>query len=401
MINRIAHVVGAGPAGLVAAINLARAGIKTIVHEQNDKVGKRFNGDFQGLENWSTMEDVLHFLASIGVSTNFRCDPYPVSEFFGPRDEKVILETSRALFYLVERGTNDWSIDQGLLRQAIEAGAEVAWNSKLTILPKDGDVIIGTGPKAADAIAKGIVFSTSHEDYSGGFFDDRIAPKAYAYLLVNRGRGTLATCLFKDFRNERLYFDRTLEKVRRITGVDIRDAREFGAFVNFFLTPRAAKNGRVYYVGESAGFQDALWGFGMRYAMLSGFLAARAIIERKSYDVLCDEFIRPMTHTSLANRWVFAMLGNGGYTRWIRKLGKSADPLEVLRGHYNPSPTKSVLFHVAKAWYRTRLVNKQCMHENCDCVWCRHGDHVQGLVEEASSCWVSDGSTAQTLQNMS
>ncbi len=34
------HIVGAGPAGLTAAINLARGGIKTIVHEKNSDVDK-------------------------------------------------------------------------------------------------------------------------------------------------------------------------------------------------------------------------------------------------------------------------------------------------------------------------------------------------------------------------
>ena len=390
MNDHTVHIVGAGPASLVAAITLARSGIEAIVHEQNVDAGMRFNGDFQGLENWSEKEDVPAFLSSMGVEINFRCDPYFNPEFHGPQGQKVVLRTSRPLFYLVERGTNEWTIDQGLKRQALEAGVTIIWNDKLVQLPS-GPVIVGTGPKAADAIAKGIVFSTSHSDCSVGIFDDRIAPKCYAYLLVNRGKATLATCLFKDFRNERMYFERALRRIKETLEIEINRPREFGAIVNFFLMPSAVKNERILYVGENAGFQDALWGFGMKYAIRSGYLAARSIIEGSSYDRLCDKYIRPMTYASLANRWMFSLLGNRGYTQWLARLGKTDDAIPMLQRHYAPSWfKKNVLFRIAKQWYRTRLINKQCMHEHCDCVWCRHGTHAKGQIEEESSCWTSE-----------
>ncbi len=36
------HIAGAGPAGLAAAVNLAKAGYDTMVHKQNSGVGLRF-----------------------------------------------------------------------------------------------------------------------------------------------------------------------------------------------------------------------------------------------------------------------------------------------------------------------------------------------------------------------
>ena len=46
----ILRIVGAGPAGLTAAIVAARAGRRVIVSERSSKVAHRFYGDFQGLE---------------------------------------------------------------------------------------------------------------------------------------------------------------------------------------------------------------------------------------------------------------------------------------------------------------------------------------------------------------
>lgn len=185
-INKTVTIVGAGPGGLTAAINLAQNGYDVNLYEQNDDVGLRFNGDFQGLENWSDDEDTIKILNRIGVKVNFLCHPYFGEDcfFIGPNRKKVKVKTSRPLFYLIERGTGENSLDNGLKRQAEEAGVNILWKHKLDEI-KDDYAIAGTGPKAADAIAKGIVFKTSHKNICLGFADNRIAPKAYAYLLVN------------------------------------------------------------------------------------------------------------------------------------------------------------------------------------------------------------------------
>ena len=97
------HIIGAGPASCVAAINLAKAGIAVVIHEQKSDVGSRFNGDYQGIENWSTNMDALEFLSSIGISINFLCDPYSIGTFYGPSMKEHIIKTSKPLFYLIKR----------------------------------------------------------------------------------------------------------------------------------------------------------------------------------------------------------------------------------------------------------------------------------------------------------
>ena len=374
------HAIGAGPAGLVAAITLAKNGHPVTVYEMNNDVGKRFNGDYQGIENWSTEEDAREFLEAIGIAMDFRFAPYADGDFFNPSGQKYNFSMSRPLFYLLERGTSNWSLDQGLKRQALQAGVHFEWGRRMTHAPT-GKVIISTGPHAADAIARGIVFSTTHENYYAAFLDDEIAPQGYAYLLVNEGKAIFATCLFEKFSESFDFFDAALERMQEHVNIDIIDSKSFGGYINFYLNRPLMKDHRIYYVGESAGFQDLLFGFGMRYAMHSGYLAAQSIMEDLSYPMLCKEHIIPKMEVSLANRWLFTRLENLGYTIMLDRLDLKEDIIPTLQTQYNPSWYKRTVLPMAKHAFKTRLEDKQCMHEDCSCVWCKHGEHSYTEVE--------------------
>lgn len=244
--NKDVTIVGAGPAGLTAAISLAKNGYDVNLYEQNNDVGLRFNGDFQGLENWSDEEDTSKILSRIGIKINFLCHPYSGSDgyFYGPKQKKIQVKTSRPLFYLIERGSNENSLDHGLKKQAEDTGVNILWGQKLESVESQ-ITIVGTGPKAADAIAKGMVFKTSLENMFIGFIGNKIAPKAYAYLLVNNGKATFATCMFEDFKNEKLYYDRASVELNSAIDIDINEPKEFGGFVNFFNEPVISKDNRI------------------------------------------------------------------------------------------------------------------------------------------------------------
>jgi flavin-dependent dehydrogenase len=114
----------------------------------------------------------------------------------------------------------------------------------------------------------------------------------------------------------------------------MRNPRRFGGHANAYLLPEARK-GNVLYAGEAAGFQDALFGFGMRFAMLSGALAASALLDGapQAYDRLWKGRLRGLLHTGLVNRFLFERLGDAGYVRYITHVTRHLDGRAFLRKH--------------------------------------------------------------------
>jgi flavin-dependent dehydrogenase len=363
------EVVGAGPAGLVAAIVLQRAGFEVIVYEERTDVGLRFHGDFQGIENWSREKDVLHQLCEMGLSVNFRCVPYHGVTIFGVNRRRVEIHSDIPLFYLVCRGPVGDSLDQGLKAQALEAGVQVIFGRRIEKI--EGLAITATGPKGADAIAKGVTFNTDLPDQAVAILDDRLSPGGYCYLLVNQGRATMATVLLREYRREKECFQRMQEAFHALISFEVNNPKEFGGFGNFFLRPEEV-HGRHLYVGESAGFQDFLLGFGIRYAMTSGYLAAQSIIQGTPYDRLWHEHLRPSLQASLVNRVLVDRFGHLAYRFIVQRLSRDGDVRGFLRRVYGWSSWKKLLLPYAIRHYHSRVKDERCQHSAiCDCVWCR------------------------------
>jgi len=196
--------------------------------------------------------------------------------------------------------------------------------------------------------------------------DDRIAPKGYAYLLINGGYGTMGTVLYRDYRKSQECFKETERFFMTQMDVDIRNSRKFGGFGNFFLSDSQVQD-RKMFVGESAGFQDCLWGFGMRYSILSGYLAAKTIIEGSDYDILWKRELGPMLKASLVNRVLFEKLGPFGYRHLAKKL-IDMDARCYLKRFYRPSRVKKLLFPLARKIYTSRVQTDNRYQTNSTCV---------------------------------
>ncbi|GMR09011.1 MAG: NAD(P)/FAD-dependent oxidoreductase [Gammaproteobacteria bacterium] len=365
-------IAGAGPAGLAAAITLARAGEKVVVHEAQKEVGHRFGRDLQGLENWSEQQDVLETLEEQHITTDFDMHPGYQGVAFDDRGKAHEIHSQQPLFYLLERGPGEGSLDSAMLKQAQDLGVEVCFNSRLKQLHGEG--VLATGPKAADAIAVGYHFNTDMENGFWVICDDNLAPKGYAYLLVMNGQGTIKSCMFSDFSQQNKYAERTVEAFTRLIGLDMQQPVFHGGVGNFF-SPSNAYGGRHPIAGEHSGFQDSLWGFGIRYAITSGILAARSLLGNADYNAMWQESFGKKMRASHVNRALFSLLGNRGY-RWLLNHQEGQTDLRAyLRRKYQPSFFKKLLTPWAHYRFVSHRVKDSCHKIDCECVWCQHGRH--------------------------
>jgi flavin-dependent dehydrogenase len=366
--KRVVDIVGAGPSGLACAIALARASYAVVVHERRSHVGGRFHDDFQGLENWSSEDDVIQELTRSGIAPAFERQAVCSGVAFDAWGESYAIGSKTALYYLVRRGRDPGTLDRGLLELARSIGVEVRFDDGLK--QAGGITVLAGGPRVADAIAAGYVFDTDMKDGDWVCFDNRLAPLGYAYLLVHGGRGTVATCMFTDFKHQADYVARTVAAFRARVGLTMRNERRLGGYANFRL-PRTGIQGDRLVVGEHAGFQDALAGFGMRYALRSGLLAARSIIENADYTGLWRRQLLPYLRAGITNRFLFNSVGERGW-RWVlRHQLQGSDGRTALRRLYGESLWSRLLFPIAHWRYRAPLRDRSCDHHQCSCVWCQ------------------------------
>lgn len=364
MSEPVLEIVGAGPSGLSAALAARARGAAVTVYEKRPDVGARFHGDFQGLENWTSSTDVLAELEHSGIRADFAHTPVYEIVCFDPKGAAHSLQSTTPIFYLLRRGREAGSLDQALKTQALDAGVTLRFGVRRRQIASGG--VVAEGPHRADVIAAGYVFETDMANGCYAAVSDRLAPAGYSYLLINQGRGTVATCLFERFHDERQYLAATVDFFERHVGLRWRSARRFGGSGNFQRVQRTVI-GQRRYVGEAAGFQDALFGFGLRYALISGHLAGRARGVDETYDRGWRARLQGMNAASICNRWLYHRLGDRGREWVLKRAAAGRDPRQLLQRIYAPARWKSSI----AGWLPGRPLLRERAQTGCDCTWCR------------------------------
>lgn len=361
MIKQPIKISGGGIAGISAAINLRLAGFEVAVYERNQDIGFHHHNDWEGLENWTSDEDVLEFLKRINIKINF--PNHPCFEVIGADAElnKYKVKSKTSYFYLIKRGPGLDSLDQCLKKQAQEIGVSFEFNKNVQSQEVD---IIATGHTEKNyGFAIGIDFITDLPNMVVCILNDDIAPQAYAYLIVVDNRATLATCfitLKKYLEFTHHYLDETIKQFQKLFKFSIKDPKHFACSANLgFL-----KDKTKIKIGEAGGFQDGLLGFGMRYAFLSGYLAAQAISKTSDYQKASEIYwqevkkeIYPMLKTSVVNRVIYDFCTNKTYKWLLEKIIKVPDLRKFAQKQYQPSFYKKFLFPIAKLRARKYLIH--------------------------------------------
>ncbi len=326
------NIMGGGISGLACAIILRKNGYKVNVYEKKNYVGTRFNDDWQGLENWSEKIDVLKQIESYGIDLTF--DYEPISELNIHYSGKMKTIKVKNGCYLVRRGSSKGCLDTGLLEQAEKLGVNVHFGSKPG---KEVPIKVNaTGPKKATAFVKGIKFKTNSESGYHMAFGKEIATGFYSYLLIKNGHGTIATVFNRKLAHDSDEFLRSTVDYFSdfLDRTEVASGKKFGGYGHFEIKKDFHDENGAMLIGEAGGFQDYLWGFGMRYAIQSGNFAARSIIESESYDDLIKEnLIRKMEHSE-RNRFIFETLAPLAYPCAYYSLAASKNPLKLLNTIY-------------------------------------------------------------------
>src|SRR6266540_5713457 len=162
------------------------------------------------------------------------------------------------------------------------------------------------------------------------------------------------------FRRNDEYFDHSLADAQHLHRFVVpAETRTGYSYMNFHLKNRAT-SGKSLYVGEAAGFQDYLFGLGIRYALTSGYLAARSILEGRDFDTSA---LAAKQETSLVNRFLYEAGGNFGLAMFVRRAGRAKDFHRYLSGWHQRRWWKALLSPLVHRVWRH---NGRCLHKPAD-----------------------------------
>jgi flavin-dependent dehydrogenase len=288
--NKSVKILGSGVAGLTAAITLSKGGLDVEVFEKGSHAGGRFKRDFQSLRNFgiNTLDPIIEF-EKYGIPLKpykklMKVIRYSRSHYF------EVTSNNKPLYYLVLRGKDEKSIDSQLEGIATRQGVHINFN--LTLADNQVD-IIASGPPRADGHAYGEIYEDSNIDDRGYvFLDSRYSPNGYFYALPGEKKGEVE--LINGIRDPKVrgqtikfLYNRMIQKNNILKGLlegATKKSVQSGMGC-FTLLEKPYQNNR-YFIGEAAGLQDVTAGFGIRYAIISGYLSAQSILTGEDYNRL-------------------------------------------------------------------------------------------------------------------
>lgn len=311
------HIVGAGPAGLVAAINLHRQGYNVIVHESEPKIGGPASWhpsvhvtpvDFDLVEDFIGI-DVRPAFADVSDHMYFfdHGERKPFADFIGDIDHMNI----------VIRGPHEKSLDNYLYQIAKAEGVDVRFNDKWTRedfdnAPDKTIVATGFGQSAYEDLDYKFTpfygywtrqecdpderhISIYTDDYTNEY--GYTASKDGVWYALIFCRGDVDEDGLKAFSNRMKEMEgREAEFWGRFTGATTRYCRLFDR--------------NMIFAGTSSGFMGPAQGYGILAALLGGKIAAMAVEDPDAAKAIYDPYIDKITkHIAMKLR----MLKEGTY----------------------------------------------------------------------------------------
>jgi len=315
-------IAGAGISGLSAGIVLAERGFPVQIFEARAEVGSFFSKDVHSLRNYLYDEDILDQYKNFGFSVP---PAYPIYNQirFAPDLKKIrIFSDHKPLFYNFFRGNIGInSLDKHFYSLALEKKVKFFFG----VPAKDNEVdIIATGaPKAMiggyGRHYRNVKNLEPHTNYV--FWEDDYAPKGYIYITPYEDEASVAVVSFqpeeipgleKKFNN--LITNHPIVK-------DLLEGAEpeniISGFAHYSNSIQLRTKGQLR-TGEAGGFLDAATGFGVHYAIISGYLAANIIAEKNAFSL--EQEIRSELRRQHAKRRKIEKMRNNDYNDAVSNL---------------------------------------------------------------------------------
>ena len=365
------RIAGAGPSGLSAAIALRDRGFEVEVFERRKRLGSRFPGSLQILDNFTFPGDALDELRRLGVEPSFVRHPFFGSRFFtraragdDPGAHRYCdLRGAEPYGYCVRRGAEPGCLDFELARQAEDRGVRIRFG---TLLDPERADIVATGPRDADGIAAELHFSTDGSDRLETLWDEQIFPGGgYSYRIVSRGRGIVAMALIGAADRPRERYDRRLERswdfFQRRDPLRMERGPVRWSRVNFYLCDfaRAPKP----LPGEAGGLIDYTAGFGIRTAIVSGHLAGLSVAEGADFAALIRRRFGRSIRGAIVTRALIERFGFGPFLR----IAARSDFRRFIARFAGPSRIRALL----APWAERSFGKADGCHHTGPCIWCR------------------------------
>jgi flavin-dependent dehydrogenase len=361
-VARHIRIAGGGISGLATAVLLAREGFTIEVWDRHRGGGGRFAGGWQVLENGTSTTDALEELRAMGLAPDIPVIPVVKALFLDGFGRRYDVSSATPFAYFVRRGGGEGSLDVWLQRLAASAGVVL---HEGVPAPAETDVV-ATGPRQADGIAREVVFASDLPDTVAILFDPTVTPTGYAYLFCISGHATFGVAQVRRVGRLR---EAQHEAWRRFRGTlgefAVRGEHEGGQFMNFCMPRHLQGSDGRWYVGETAGVQDFLYGLGNRLALRSAGLVAAGIAGRWDHARFVRTLLRPMRAT-VALRFVYERAGRHGFAGFCG-LASRGDFRRLLLRLQRPGAVKAAVATAVMAAWRER---DGCRHAPV-CSWCR------------------------------
>lgn len=282
--------MGAGPAGLSSAIVLSKAGYKTIVTESAPLIGGRSGTNIQAIRNYGSDKDIIKKIESYGIKMP-KLNPITRIVKYSPtyRSDEIYSE-DEPIFYTFKRGPSPDSLENLLAEQAKSQGAEILLGKTAKVLDCQ---IIASGSKFDPVgFGYGATFEGSFDkDTIAFFYGNKLIQNGYAYI-APYGKDMLSVAITSFTKTD---FNKISERFEKFISTDkiildiLQGAKRLNSFAGYghFNVPKTAIHKYKYFTGGAAGFVDPARGFGVKYAILSGAMAAQSILDKRlDYDKL-------------------------------------------------------------------------------------------------------------------